>query len=309
MRSAGHQAPRAAGSLVSPGWAATPARKGSGESMISIDITPEERVTGRLAAEKLALAVRAMDEDGVVALRQAIDVAPIDALAARMLEDLERYEAAYGIDNNFQGVRPPPFHPFLFPEIVFNEPAITVSRAVLGPGATLTSYGANTAFVGAQTQQVHADTVPPQDGPYQPCTLLVVNVPLIDMTEENGATILWPGTHRDLRLHSGNRFPTDEMIAEWQARRPAERALAKRGDLLLRDLRLWHGGMPNRTQTHRPMLALVHRADRPEQGTFEAEEGSEAFWASHPLLQASPSFVPHPIDYLRQGHSRPAKRA
>jgi hypothetical protein len=277
--------------------------------MISIDITAEERTTGHLDSDKIAMAVQAMDEDGVVALRQALDVGPVDALAARMLADLERYEAEYAIDNNFQGIRPPPFHPFLFPEIVFNEPAITISRAILGAGATLTSYGANTAFVGAQTQQVHADTVPPQPGPYQPCTLLVVNIPLVDMTEANGATIYWPGTHRDLRLHSGNRFPTEAMIAEWQAKRPAERVFAQRGDLVLRDLRVWHGGMPNRTNIHRPMLALVHRAGKPEQGTFEAEAGSEAFWASHPLLQTSPSFVPKPIDYMQQGHSRPAKKS
>jgi hypothetical protein len=233
---------------------------------------------------------------------------PVDTLGARMLADLADYAELYEIDNNFQGVRPPPFHPFLFKEIVFNEPAITISRAILGAGATLTSYGANTAFVGSQTQHVHADAVPPQPGPLGPCTLLVVNVPLVDMTEENGATIYWPGTHQDTRLHSGNRFPTEEMIAEWEAKRPAERVLAQRGDLVLRDMRVWHGGMPNRTQTHRPMLALVHRYEKPERGTFEAEEGSEAFWSSHSLLQTSPLFVPKPIDYLRQGHSRPGKK-
>jgi hypothetical protein len=249
-----------------------------------------------------------MAEDGVVALRQAIAVTAIDALCAKMLDDLAHYAELYEIDNNFQGVRPPPFQPFLFPEIIFNEPAITISRAILGPGATLSSYGANTAFTGSQPQVVHADAVPPQPGPYGPCTLLVVNVPLVDVTEENGATIYWPGTHHDTRLHSGNRFPTEEMIAEWEAKRPAERALTHRGDLVLRDMRVWHGGMPNRTPTHRPMLALVHRHTKPEQGTFEAEAGSEAFWASHPRLQTSPFFVPKPIDYLRQGHSRPGKK-
>ncbi|MCE7987375.1 MAG: hypothetical protein DYG89_39920 [Caldilinea sp. CFX5] len=276
--------------------------------MITITITTEERKTGDLPPDKLATALQAMAEDGVVALRQAIDVTAIDALCAKMLDDLARYEELYEIDNNFQGVRPPPFHPFLFPAIVFNEPAITISRAVLGPAATLTSYGANTAFTGSQPQIVHADAVPPQPGPYGPCTLLVVNVPLVDVTEENGATIYWPGTHHDTRLHSGNRFPTAEMIAEWEAKRPAERVLTQRGDLVLRDMRVWHGGMPNRSQTHRPMLALVHRHAKPEQGTFEAEEGSEAFWASNPRLQTSPFFVPKPIDYLRQGHSRPGKK-
>lgn len=277
--------------------------------MISIEITAEERKTGQLAPDKLATAIQAMAEDGVVALRQAIEVACVDKLGARMLDDLARYAELYEVDNNFQGVRPPPFHPFLFADIVFNEPAITVSRAIVGPGATLTSYGANTAFVGSQPQQVHADAVPPQPGPVGPCTLLVVNVPLVDMTEENGATIYWPGTHHDVRLHSGNRFPTDAMIHEWEAKRPAERVVAQRGDLVLRDMRVWHGGMPNRTQTPRPMLALVHRSEKPEHGTFEVEAGTEDFWSSHPRLQTSPSFVPKPIDYLRQGHSRPGKKS
>src|SRR5262245_19413164 len=138
--------------------------------MISIDMTPEERKTGHLSPDNIATAIQAMDEDGVVALRQAIDVGPVDTLGAKMLADLAQFEASHTIDNNFQGIRPPPFHPFLFPEIVFNEPAITISRAILGAGATLTSYGANTAFVGSQTQEVHADTVPPEPGPYRPCT-------------------------------------------------------------------------------------------------------------------------------------------
>ena len=99
------------------------------------------------------------------------------------------------------------------------------------------------------------------------------------------------------------------MIHEWEAKRPAERVVAQRGDLVLRDMRVWHGGMPNRTQTPRPMLALVHRSEKPEHGTFEVEAGTEDFWSSHPRLQTSPSFVPKPIDYLRQGHSRPGKKS
>jgi len=290
-------------------WCCIDTRKWTkSKAMISIDITPEERKTGQLAPEKMITAIQAMAEDGVVALRQAIDVVPVDELGAKMLADLARYAELAEIDNNFQGLRPPPLHSFLFPELVFNEPAIAISRAILGTGATLTSYGANTAFVGSQTQQVHADAVPPQPDPCAPCTLLVINIPLVDMTEANGATIYWPGTHQDGRLHSGNRFPTEAMIAEWQAKRPAERVLAQRGDLVIRDMRIWHGGMPNYTQTHRPMLALVHRHAKPVQGTFEAEAGSEDFWSSHPLLQTSPTFVPKPIDYLHQGHSRPSKQ-
>ena len=147
--------------------------------MLSITITPTERRSGQIAADKMHTALHALAEDGVVALRGAIDLEPVDKLGAKMLADLADYEKEYEIDNNFQGIRPPPFQPWLFPEIIFNEPAIAISRAILGDGATLTSYGANTAFVGSQNQHIHADAVPPEPGPYGPCRLLVINVPLV----------------------------------------------------------------------------------------------------------------------------------
>ena len=270
--------------------------------MVEIEIEPEEREAGHMPEDKVAAGVAAMEEDGVVALLGAVALENIERLGRRMLEDLERFDREQGIANNFQGLRPPPFAPFLFADIVFNEPAVAVSRRVLGAEATLTTYGANTAFVGAKEQQVHADSVPAKAGPPGACTALVVNVPLVDMTLKNGATVYWPGTHKDTRLHSGDRFPSDEMLAAWG--RPSERVCARRGDLVLRDLRVWHGGMPNTSEEHRPMLALVHSAKKPEQGVFEAEEGSEEFWR-HPRLGAAPFFSPKPVEYMVQGHSRP----
>ena len=37
---------------------------------------------------------------------------------------------------------------------------------------------------------------------------------------------------------------------------PALQATMPMGSLILRDMRLWHVGMPNRTDTHRPMLDI-----------------------------------------------------
>ena len=276
--------------------------------MIHIQIEANERLARGLSQAKIEAALKALDQDGVVVLRQAIAAENVDKLGQRMLEDLANFSQDSEIDNNYQGLRPPPFHPFLFEDIVFNESVIAISQALLGPEATLTSYGANTAFIGSTPQRVHADAVAPEPGPYHACQLMVVNVPLVDMTEENGATIFWPGTHKDTRLHSGNRHPTEAMIEEWEAKRPSERTIVQRGDIVLRDMRVWHGGMPNRSQSHRPMLAMVHRHQKPDQGTFEAEKGSEAFWESHPGLGTSPMYRDKPIDYLHQGHSRPHRK-
>ena len=271
--------------------------------MVEIQIDPAERLPGALPGEKVNAALAVLAEDGVVVLKNSADVENVDALGHRMIDDLARFEADHELANNFQGVRQPPFHPWLFRDLVYNEPAITISHRILGDGITLTSYGSNTAFIGSGFQKVHADSAAPKPG-QGPCTHIVINVPLVDMTLENGATRYWPGSHKDGRIYASNRHPTEAMLVEQEARRPAEQTIAQRGDTIVRDMRVWHGGVPNTSSQHRPMLALVHANTHPGKGTFEAEEGSEDFW-QHSVLDAAPLFVPKPIDYLTQGHSRP----
>jgi len=53
----------------------------------------------------------------------------------------------------------------------------------------------------------------------------------------------------------------------------------KRGGILIRDLRLWHAGMPNQTEQPRPMIAMIHYArwmqtDPP----LKFPKGTEAFF-------------------------------
>ena len=84
------------------------------------------------------------------------------------------------------------------------------------------------------------------------------------------------------------------------------------GDLILRDLRLWHGGTPNHSNKLRTMLALVvidptyREEDESGFKGFEAEEGSEGFW-HHPRIKTSVHFVPagDRTYYLRAHHSTP----
>jgi hypothetical protein len=82
--------------------------------------------------------------------------------------------------------------------------------------------------------------------------------------------------------------------------------------MVIRDLRLWHGGMPNHSSDRRIMLALVvidplyRQQDESGFKGFEAEQGTEAFW-SHPRLQTSVHFVPADDRsyYLHSHHSTP----
>jgi hypothetical protein len=95
------------------------------------------------------------------------------------------------------------------------------------------------------------------------------------------------------------------MCTAWS--RGSERVCTQRGYLVLRDLRVWHGGMPNTTNIHRPMLAMVHHTRWWAGGAVEFEVGTQEF-LQHPQLKVEAVFVAPPIDYLFQRHSRPDKK-
>lgn len=272
--------------------------------MQHIELGAAERTGGTMTAPTLDKALEALRADGYVCLPGVVSTDHIDALNEKMQADICAVEKAVGIDDNYQGVRPPPFHPYLFNDIVFNPFAVAISRALFGDGCTCSTYGANTAFAGSKPQRVHVDATQLWAGLDEapPCHALVVNIPLVDVDESNGATIAWPGTHLDTRLGAGDRFPTEAMCAAWP--RGSERICSRRGDLIVRDLRAWHGGMPNETSVHRPMLAMVHHARWWIGGAVEFERGTEAF-LEHPILKVNAVFVDKPVDYLHQGHSRP----
>ena len=112
-----------------------------------------------------------------------------------------------------------------------------------------------------QRQPVHsdADFVHP-DHPFA----LVVNVPLIDMRPENGSTEIWLGTHNGFGIDAQEGAHGERASGRIQASLLEERARSKpplqphilKGSIVVRDLRLWHAGMPNTTSEVRVMLAM-----------------------------------------------------
>lgn len=115
----------------------------------------------------------------------------------------------------------------------------------------------------------------PQSGPqnehvdgYAAAPFLVVNVAVVDTTLANGAMEVMPRTH--LRQYK-----------YWQllASRPERVRLGMcRGDVLIRTSSLWHRGMPNQTQTPRPMLAFTWEdGGSPLPDPFAAHDGRIRF--------------------------------
>lgn len=264
----------------------------------------DERRSGSWHPSTLAAAAAALHEDGVVALRQVVPLQSIAILNEKMLADIDQATAKGRVKNDFQGIRPPPCHPWLSADILNNDWVIAVTHAVLGDGLANIAYGSNTAYPGSAEQHCHADGGFLFPGLAHPSVSLVVNVPLVAVDLANGATKLWPKSHLWLNAKDHSR-PTASELAVFEAANPTERAITDLGDVVIRDPRLWHCGMPNTTTQPRVMLAMIHNK-RWLIGGFCAEAGSEAFFDSHPVLRHRVEFVPAPIDYLVPHHSTPS---
>jgi Phytanoyl-CoA dioxygenase (PhyH) len=274
--------------------------------MTVVEITPAERSSGQMDPEHVEAAVQAILADGFVALNDVVDTSHLDILLNRMLEDLkallEREDAPFNWNAGNIQQDPPPFPPYLFRDILMNEMVITVTQAVLGRGIKNTLYTGNTALPSRERQPVHADTghLWPRLDVAHPPVHLVINVPVVDMSAENGSTELWPGTHRDTTITAGKdiKVPAD-VLEKQRARVPPVQPIVKRGGVLIRDMRLWHAGMPNRTEQPRPLIAMLHVPGWLATGTpLTFPTGTEAFF-QHPELRTCARYVEGSIDYIR----------
>jgi ectoine hydroxylase-related dioxygenase (phytanoyl-CoA dioxygenase family) len=149
-------------------------------------------------------------------------------------------------------LRDHPELPFSFPMLYEHPAVLAVAEAVMGPQLVLSYLSFDAGLPGAREDVVHSDSrlLFPEAYLPTPAFGLVVGVPLADVTEESGATEIWPGgTHH---------MP---CLMEVQQHAPAMTSLRvtmKAGGVMLRDLRTWHRAMPNRTSEPCPKFTLVY---------------------------------------------------
>lgn len=137
---------------------------------------------------------------------------------------------------------------------------------MLGPNPSLRFISGNTALPPTEdsppaSQPTHNDA--DFDHPSIPFAL-VVNVPLIAMEQENGSTEVWLGTHAGTTIADQDGAHGDRasgrikkhLLEARREMRPPSQPPVKKGSIIVRDLRLWHGGKPNLTDKPRVMLAL-----------------------------------------------------
>ncbi|KAI1337704.1 hypothetical protein F5Y15DRAFT_390006 [Xylariaceae sp. FL0016] len=231
----------------------------------------------RLSDRNLEAAVRSVHHDGLVVIEDAVPSEHLDDLNTKMVKDARALQARgedgpfnYNLGNLQQD--PPPWARYFQPSIFANRIATEVTSSVLGPRPKWTFCSGNSAMpplpgVSPSRQPVHADA--DFAHPAHPFAL-VVNVPLVDMTPQNGSTEIWQGTHAGtggIRAQEGahgerasGRIKPDLLEAWTATHGPPCQPSIRKGSIVIRDLRLWHAGMPNMTDQVRVMLAMIHFA-------------------------------------------------
>ena len=234
---------------------------------MTLTLTDAERVAG-LSPERLALAHRHLSDAGLVVFERAYDPAFLATVEAAYEPLLEKHIEAQGgweaLDGKTFGEKHVGFFPALLPpladeRLAAHPVALQVSRRALGDGVQCSFYHTNTAYPGSGFQAVHRDTghLFPETTLATPPTHLVVNVPFCPFTEENGATEVWPMSHLITDLD-----PADaKKLEERAACLPSIRTILPVGSLVLRDLRTWHRGTPNRSKNTRTMAAIVYQRE------------------------------------------------
>ena len=106
-------------------------------------------------------------------------------------------------------------------------------------------------------------------------------MPLVDLTEDNGATEFALGTHTEEMTAVANRSLRRDYAA--QPRNPNNlrivRPTMRAGNLLIFDWRVWHRGGPNQSAHDRPVAQITYAAHGVVAYSYKDDLLSLAAWA------------------------------
>lgn len=242
------------------------------------DVTHDEREAGGLTAEKLREIKHSFETIGFAVVGGLISAETCELLAQTIVEDVAairtrdertQHEQRTGHGHLQLGLRR--YAPFVRSELVANPLIESIIATLLGEGAWLGFYNGNVNTPGSGFQPLHLDrpfswkseeaaAAAGQPWP-PPTTTISCSVGLIEITEENGATEIYPGTQREtavLQWQPGERpenYP--DLMEKWG---PPSRMTIPHGGICFRDPRMWHRGVSNQSKTIRPMIGLTYHS-------------------------------------------------
>ncbi|OQE16567.1 hypothetical protein PENFLA_c027G08429 [Penicillium flavigenum] len=232
----------------------------------SITLSDAELATGETSLENIQAGVEQFHKNGFIIIENSIPCHILDNVREQMTKDIDsslawpRVQFNHGVQHKNISQTPPLAAKFLHKELWANPHAIAIIENILGPRPELSFVSSNIALPGGIGRQaVHSDAYH-EHLPFPFC--IEVYVFLSDASAENGVTELWPGTHegfnkKDHIPHERGWIPKS-LINERAKVSPPIQPATKKGSICMRDLRLWHAGMPNFTQEPRIMMAFLY---------------------------------------------------
>jgi ectoine hydroxylase-related dioxygenase (phytanoyl-CoA dioxygenase family) len=218
-----------------------------------VKVSARERDAGAIELESLLEATRRLRTAGYVVLEDVLEGGLVEALASGAARRLSPKRRPSGQVN----IWAPRERPFNDTAVVANPVVTQVLRNVLGERILRAEYWIKARLPGEGYEQyIHRDRkhLYPELGLALPPWAIAASFALTDFREETGATEVWPGSHGIV----GDELHLTEAQA---AQVHSERILMRPGSVALRDLRLWHRGMPNRSDELRMMLDVVYHRD------------------------------------------------
>lgn len=225
-------------------------------------LSAEERASGQLSPESLESAVNQVKLNGFVVFEEMLSPELTDTLNTAFLEVLEEASnEATEVNSSFMRLNrirmDLPFRePFIDPQVITNQFALPIIERLLGDDCRCCYFSVDAPMPGSDYQTVHGDYAPffPESNITLPAAGIVVNFPTVDVTEENGPMEAWPGgTH----LTPENLF-TSDYVTSAAAHISPMKMLMPKGSMIIRDVRMWHRGTPNKSDSIRPNIALIY---------------------------------------------------
>lgn len=189
----------------------------------------------------------AMDRDGAVILR---NVVPSELLADFNEDLLEEFESMSSNGGLFEGGGRFSGHLNCFPgaraRFVYDEARaagiVDLVRSYRPDIADRFRPTLNFNLPGSVAQHYHMDDAFLKE-------FVICNIAVVDTDLVNGAIDVLPGTNRDW-------YPYWKFAVQ-RKHKLSTRIPLNRGDAIIRSSVLWHRGMPNRSATPRPMMAIT----------------------------------------------------
>ncbi len=190
---------------------------------------------------------QAFAENGYIVLRGVVSRERLSRLRDSIFEEFELAKksgqlfAGGGLLSGHLNCFPGEAARFIY-DTLRDQGIIDLIRAIEPGASRLPNIGCNFNLPHSTTQHYHPDRDFTK-------AFLIANVAVVDTTVENGAIEMAPGTHR--KFYKYWRFAIE------RPHRNSIRIPMQQGDVLIRTSNVWHRGMPNCTDTPRPMVALT----------------------------------------------------